>query len=310
MRRRVLAIAMKHPLPPLDRLKVFESAARHLSFSLAAQELCITKGAVSYQIRKLEERLDCALFKRSVRQVYLTEAGQTLLQTSQQWFAQMTETFTQIKPYDSPHTVMVGATTYVAMRWLSPHIASFNTHHPDVSILLQHSVNSDDFRIQDVDFAIRWCAMQDRTSRSRLAEMPMPLFPVCSPALLHRHGLTPNETDLPPARIAGDTLEAIPLLCEDRRLDVWQHWYGEQAKPLTNPRRVIADANVRTQAAIDGQGWTMADALMQRELESGALVAPFQHQLHGYGYAIQTSPGRFLSHDARALRDWLLDERN
>ena len=72
---------MKHPLPSLDALKVFESAARHLSFSKAAQELFITKGAVSYQIRKLETSLESALFRRSVRQVYLTNAGQELLRT-------------------------------------------------------------------------------------------------------------------------------------------------------------------------------------------------------------------------------------
>ena len=60
---------MKHYLPPLDSLKVFESAARHLSFTLAAEELCISKGAVSYQVKKLEESLDSALFRRSVRNI-------------------------------------------------------------------------------------------------------------------------------------------------------------------------------------------------------------------------------------------------
>ena len=89
---------MKHHLPSLDALKAFESAARHLSFSLAAQELCITKGAVSYQVRKLGESLDCALFRRAVRQVYLTDAGQQLLQTSQKIFDALTRTFEQIKP--------------------------------------------------------------------------------------------------------------------------------------------------------------------------------------------------------------------
>jgi len=79
---------MKHPLPSLDALKVFESAARQLSFSEAARELCITKGAVSYQIRRLEEALDCALFQRTVRQVYLTRAGQQLLQTTQRNFSE------------------------------------------------------------------------------------------------------------------------------------------------------------------------------------------------------------------------------
>lgn len=81
----------------------------------------------------------------------------------------------------------------------------------------------------------------------------------------------------------------------------------EQKRPLPNPRRIVDDANVRTQAAVDGQGWTMAGALMQRELDTGELVAPFAQRLVGYGYAIQTSPARYVSRKALELRTWLID---
>ena len=313
---------MKHPLPSLDALKVFEAAARHLSFTLAAEELCITKGAVSYQVRKLEQSLDCALFRRSVRQVYLTPPGQQLMQTTQRLFAELNSTLSQIVPGDASHDVLIGATTYVASRWLSPRIAGFGEHHPDVSILLHHAVNSDDFRLQDVDFAVRWGAMAGANSRSRPLEMPMPLFPACSPRLLERIGLAPDGVvrdcvmrdgvvrdcdGLEAAALGRPPLNAIPLLCEDRALDLWLAWYGDQPAPLDNPRRVIADANVRTQAAVDGQGWTLADAMMQRELDSGQLVAPFATVLEGYGYAIQSAPGRFVNQSANALQDWLIE---
>ena len=135
----------------------------------------------------------------------------------------------------------------------------------------------------------------------------MPLFPVCSPGLLERYQLQATDTVLEVGDLTRAPLNSIPLLCEDRSLDLWQTWYGRQQPPLQNPRRIIADANVRTQAAVDGQGWTMADALMQRELEVGDLVAPFSHRLEGYGYAIQTSPGRFISQNALKLRQWLVD---
>jgi DNA-binding transcriptional LysR family regulator len=304
---------MKHDLTPLDALKVFESASRQLSFSLAARELCITKGAVSYQIRRLEEVLDCALFQRRVRQVYLTPAGQQLLQTTQRSFDELGATIKQIKPGDSAHDVLIGVSTYVALRWLSPRISAFNQANPDISFLLQHSVNAENFRIQDVDFAIRWCGMEGKTSPQRPLELPMPLFPVCSPRLLESAGCGDaglRVTDLSQAELASTT-----LLCEDRSLDLWQAWYARQPQsqpqpqpqPLTNPRRVIADANVRTQAAIDGQGWTMADALMQRELDAGDLVAPFAHQLDGFGYAIQTSQSRYVSRKAQELRSWLVE---
>ena len=109
------------------------------------------------------------------------------------------------------------------------------------------------------------------------------------------------------AELLTPALASIPLLCEDRLLDLWQAWYGRQQEPVQNPRRVIADANVRTQAAVDGQGWTMADALMQRELDAGDLVAPFTQQLDGFGYAIETSPSRYVNRKALELRDWLID---
>ena len=298
---------MKHPLPSLDGLKVFESAARHLSFTRAAEELCITKGAVSYQIRKLEQGLDCALFRRSIRQVYLTNTGQQLLQSTQRLFSELDRTLDQIIPGDSSHDILIGATTYVASRWLSPRISGFSEKYPAVSILLQHSVNSEDFRLQDVDFAICWCPLDTPQRRKHPLELPMPLFPVCSPHLLERIKAPDCRNRLPAGALAQPPLNSIPLLCEDRRLDLWQAWYGDRTQPLDNPRRVIADANVRTQAAVDGQGWTLADSLMQRELESGLLIAPFSHSLEGYGYALQSAPGRFVGENVEALKNWLIE---
>lgn len=282
---------MKHHLPSLDALKVFESAARHLSFSLAARELCLTKDAVSYQIRKLEEALDCALFRRAVRQVYLTDAGQQLLKTTQQLFAELTHTLARIGQGDSGNDVLVGVTTYVALRWLSPRLADFGENHPEISILLQHSVIADDFKVQDVDLAILWCRMEGLSRRGRLLELPMPVYPVCSPSLLFRVGEFDGKPKLDPAELASPPLDAIPLLCEERSFDLWDAWYGKRKPPLPNPRRVITDTNVRVQAAVDGLGWAMADNLMQRELDQGLLVAPFEHCLDGFGYAIQTAPG-------------------
>lgn len=197
---------MKHDLPPLESLKAFEAAARLLSFSQAAQELCITKAAVSYQIRRLEESLDCALFRRSVRQVYLTNAGQQLLQTTQRLFSQLGSTLQKIRPGDSIHDVRVGATTYVALRWLSPRISGFSEHNPEISILLQHSVNAEDFNVQDVDFAIRWCRMEGPQDRNRVLELAMPLFPVCSPVLLGRYQHYASGTSLEAAALCTEPL--------------------------------------------------------------------------------------------------------
>ncbi len=119
----------------------------------------------------------------------------------------------------------------------------------------------------------------------------MPQFPACSPHLLRRLS---QSTNLPIA--AGALLCApwnkVPLLCEDRALDLWQLWLRPASQALVNPRRVIVDANVRVQAAIDGQGLIMDDALLKYELDNGLLIAPFAGQLSGYGYELLRPAGR------------------
>ncbi|MEM7256787.1 MAG: LysR family transcriptional regulator [Pseudomonadota bacterium] len=304
---------MKHRLPPLESLKAFEAAARHLSFSLAADELCITKGAVSYQIRKLEEHLQCTLFKRSVRQVLLTDSGQLLLQSTRQAFSTLSDTLVRLEGENQHCNVTVAATTYVATRWLSRHISAFNELNPSASVLLQHSVNSADFKLGEVDLASRWGQRRQRTDPHRFGEIPMPLYPAISPRRLARSGL-PVEAPLDVHKLCESSLAEVPLLVEGRQQDLWQEWLDaglgreNTAERLRNPRRVVSDANVKVQAAIDGQGFILADDLMLREFNHDLLVAPFRHALSGYGYALLHAPNRFLNANAAALKDWLREQ--
>ncbi|MGB0845593.1 MAG: LysR family transcriptional regulator [Thiolinea sp.] len=301
---------MKHHLPPLDTLKAFEAAARHLSFSLAADELCISKGAVSYQIRKLEEQLQCALFRRTVRQVYLTDAGQALLQSTQRLFHDLGDTLHRLRGESQQAGISIAATTYVAARWLSSRISSFSERYPNIPIHLQHSVDAADFKLTEVDLAIRWGPCHGRRDRNRFAEIPMPLFPVLSPALLQRNGLPLNQ--LLDTRILQQApFNQIPLLCEDRQQDIWQEWFNSidhhGDASFTNPRRVISDANVRVQTAVDGLGLILADDLMRTEISNHLLVAPFAERLTGYGYALLHSPSRIHGDNTLALKHWLTE---
>ena len=134
----------------------------------------------------------------------------------------------------------------------------------------------------------------------------MPLYVACSPRLLKRLGIS-QQRSLTYHALAKAPLNEIPLLCEDRALDLWQEWIAPSGLNLTNPRRIISDANVRVQAAIDGQGLILADLLMQPELDNGLLVSLFTEQLEGYGYALLRSPGRVESRRAKALKEWLVD---
>lgn len=303
---------MKHALPSLDSLKAFESAARHLSFSLAANELCITKGAISYQIRKLEEELQCELFKRSIRQVYLTEAGQHLFKNTQNLFREFKLTFDKLKDVQKSKSVTIAATTYVAARWLSSRISQFNDQFPEINIVLQHSVNTEGYKLDEADLSIIWGPYIGKYDNTRLAEIPMEMFPVVSPKLMRSVNIQ-SEVNLQSIDILNDTFSTLPLLCEDRELDTWQEWLdrnneGTYAK-LTNPRRIISDANVRVQAAIDGQGIILADDLMKNEIDNGLLVRPFNESLQGYGYAFFASTKRYAD-NAEVLKNWFTEKVN
>jgi len=281
---------MKHALPPLDGFKVFESAARHLSFSRAAEELCITKGAISYQIRRLEREIDTPLFRRTVRQVYLTEAGQLLFQSVQKIFNDLQSTLSQLNP-EPGYDVTIAATTYVAARWLSPRVAKFLELNPESTIRFDHNVNNQEFSLDNVDLAMIWGPCNADPDVATLMEIPMPLFPVCNVELA-------NEL-----LDQSDRLNNVTLLYEKRSQDLWLEWFGLGV--LDNPVQVIEDANVRVQAAIDGQGLILADALMHAELDSGVLVAPFAKQITGYGYCLKSTAQSRSKETTASMIHWL-----
>ncbi len=278
---------MKHHLPPLDSLKAFEAAARMLSFTKAADELCVSKGAVSYQVKKLEQHLQQTLFKRTTRQILLTDAGQLLYQATQAWFAQLQQEFNQLS---HNRNLTIAVTTYTAVRWLSPLLANYSSAFPDQQIVLQHTVNHPGFDTAGVDLTIRWQHAEEASDQFIHA----PLYPVVSPQLLAK---LPNS-HLGQGYLSSPNWQHITLLGEAREEDIWQAW---NQGPCLNPRRIIEDANVRVQAAIDGQGIILADQLMQAELENGSLVSLSDHQLTGVGYGIH-----YHTPQAKELSRWLI----
>ena len=286
---------MKHTLPNLESFKAFESAARNLSFIKAADELCITKGAISYQIKKLESELGSALFRRAVRQVFLTEAGQKLYQTTIKLFNDLEYSLDKISR-EALDSVSIAVTTYVASRWLSPLITDFCEKYADVSLQFQHTVNSSAFDINSVDIAIRWGRCDGRIDDTRLLEIPMPLYAVISPTLLPQ--LSDEET---PNRFRD-----ITLLAEDRVQDLWRIWAGEHYDIEKNHRRVIPDANVCVQAAIDGQGMILADDLMCSDIRNQTLTVVSPQTLTGFGYVVMSTAAARKKPAVQKLLDWII----
>jgi len=282
---------MKHSLPPLDTLKAFEASARLLSFTRAADELCVSKGAVSYQIKKLEEHLGQALFKRTTRQILLTDAGQLLFQQTQLWFDDMHQHLAYLESSQQQHLV-IAVTTYTAVRWLSPRLSTFSQAHSDLQIQLQHTINQANFDSHGIDLSIHWQHQQGGCQYFVCS----PLFPVASPQLIAR---LPTQT-LTAGQLGKEPWQQISLLTEPREEDLWQAWNKDQI--VNNPRRIIEDANVRVQAAIDGQGLILADDLMTTEIEAEALLPVSQDVLSEAGYGIKA-----YTQQGQQLLSWLMD---
>ncbi|MEB8430623.1 LysR substrate-binding domain-containing protein [Cocleimonas sp. KMM 6892] len=284
----------------LNSLRVFEVAGRKMSFTKAAEELHLSQGAVSYQIRELESRLGLKLFKREIRKVSLTDAGERLYKVTRRALIDIDSEIEALTSNKNSATLTVAASTYVTTRWLSKRLTSFINAHPDTALQLQHSVNTPDFKVGMYDLAIRWGKSPWPGAVSREL-LPMPMLPVCSPDLLQGDkSITRNPKNL----------RFCTLLRDQENVDLWPEWLDKAGVPQASisASRVIADPVVRTQAALDGQGVMLADGLVDAELASGELVAPFDISLEGYGYHILWDQNEELNEITVNFLDWIMTQ--
>ena len=138
-----------------DNLRLFDVVARHMSFTAAAAELNLTKGAVSYQVRRLERELGFAVFERSSRGIALTEKGKALWHVSQASFTELERQIGRLREEDTAR-ITVGMATYFASRWLSPRLMTFMAAYPGIGLRLQPLVDLIDLETAHIDMAIRW----------------------------------------------------------------------------------------------------------------------------------------------------------
>ena len=142
--------------PPLNVLRGFEAAARLGSFHQAAQELHLTQSAISQQIRSLEELLGQPLFHRQGRSVALTDAGQDLLETTQNVLLQLAVGIQRLEQYRKPNQLVLNTSSAIARHWLLPRLADFHRQHPDIDLWLFTSDEEPDMAEQTIDLALRW----------------------------------------------------------------------------------------------------------------------------------------------------------
>src|SRR5882757_3084772 len=186
---------MEQKLPPLNALKAFESAARHLSVKLAAEELCVTPGAVSQMLKTLEAHLGVKLFERVPRGIYLTDAGRDYLPSVRNAFRQIAEASRRVAASTDVGALTVSVTPFFASAWLVPRMVSFQNAHPEIDLQIVTSSALVDFSRSGIDVAVRHGLGRYPGLRSdRVVTVEMVV--VAAPSLVARLGRPTSPADL------------------------------------------------------------------------------------------------------------------
>jgi len=291
---------MRRKIPSTAALVCFEAAARHESFTKAAQELALTQGAVCRQIGGLETFLNVELFRRSRRGVKLTEAG---LSYSRQVAAQLdaVERDTlSVMGQQGASVIELAVVPTFGTQWLLPRLKDFQQRHPEVTVNLTNRTRPFLFADTPFDAAIYfgdadWSGTQ---SHRLMGENPVP---VCSPALLAGQGM-----------LEAQRIAQLPLLQQSTRPYAWRQWFGSLGmnveRDMTGPRYELF--SMLAQAAIHEMGIALIPPfLIQRELREGRLVVANRHALiSDKAYYLMIPERKVESASLRAFRDWLVGQ--
>ena len=280
---------------PLNALRAFDAAARHLNFTRAAIELCVSQGAVSHQVAQLERRLGTRLFHRLPRGLALTDEGHALVPVVADAFDRVAATLDQYAGGRFRETLKVGVVGTFATGWLLPRLDAFARAHPGVDLRISTNNNRVDLAGEALDFAIRFGngAWHGTHAEPLLAA---PMTPLCTPAIAAR---LKTPADLIAER-----------LLRSYRTDEWALWFAAAGVPAPVLRGPIFDSSaLMATAAAAGQGIALAPpAMFTRELASELLVQPFTTTIDAGRYWLTRLMSR-VENDAMArFRGWLTSE--
>lgn len=293
-------------LPPLISLRVFESAARHLSFRKAAEELFVTPGAVSQQIRLLEEHVGVPLFSREGRRVALTEAGQAALPALRAGFAQLNEAARLMRQPTRRSRVTVSVAPSFAAKWLLPRLEHFTAARPDIDVWVSADMSPVDFGAADVDLAIRYGpGRYEGLAADKLLEEAV--LPVCSPGLMDAAPIRAPQ-DLAHHTLLHDSGAELDASCPD--WSMWLKAHGVAGVDASRGPR-FNQSSLVIEAAVAGRGVALAKrAIAEADLAAGKLVAPFAGAgaPTAFAYYIVWPRTREFTPAQQTFIDWLRDE--
>ncbi len=281
---------------PLNGLRAFEASARHLSFTRAAIELCVTQAAVSQQVKGLEKRLGVALFQRLPRGLKITAEGEALLPTVTSSFDQMATTLDRIEAGQVRELLFLGVVGTFAVGWLLPRLQAFQKQHPFIDVRVSTNNNRVDMAAEGLDFAIRFGqGSWHGTDAFRLFEAP--LSPLCTLKLA--------ETLKTPA----DLMEAT--LLRSYRADEWSNWFaaaGVTPAAQVNAGIVFDTSLGMMEAALQGLGVALAPpSMFSRHLASGAIIQPFPVTISLGSYWLTRLQSKPPTPAMQAFSDWMFE---
>ena len=285
---------MDRPQIPLNALRAFESAARHLSLTRAAVELCVTQAAISHQIKGLEERLGVTLFRRVPRGLVLTDEGAALVPVLTTAFDRMSDTLDRFMDGRFHETLNVGVVGTFAVGWLMPRPAEFEALHPSVDLRITTTNNRVYLAGEGLDLALRF---GDGNWRATVAEglFSAPMAPLCRPDLAQA--------------LAGPEDLTHHVLLRSYRADEWPRWFEAARAPCPPLRGPMFDTSLAlAEMAAAGLGVALLPVrLFERPIKEGRLARPFTSEVETGRYWLTRLHSREPSPAMRAFRDWLVE---
>jgi len=298
-----------YKMPPLNALRAFEAAARHLSLTKAAQELNVSPGAVSHQIRALEALLEIQLFERRVRAIALTPAAKLLYPGLQNGFLQIQEAVTSLRHATNDRVLVVSTPPGLTAKWLAARLYRFASAHPEIEVRISSSLANANFTTDGVDVAVRNLAVRPAGDPDLLIErlVELSFVPVCSPRLYEQHGLPRT----------ADALARMPLIHDDSlssraKMPTWSDWFHAAGVPSVDIGGGLHfnSADHALDAASEGAGVLLAhDVLAYDDLRTGRLIIPVALPIWSdRAYYVVCPKHRSTVPQVRAFRDWIKQE--
>lgn len=289
-------------IPSLHALLIFECAARYSNFSRAAVELNLSQGAISHQIRGLEEYLGFPLFNRIRQRVSLTEQGQRYMMDVRKILSELAETTHRVRALAGAPTVTLAVVPTFSTFWLMPRMPSFLERHPDLTIIFRTRLVSFDFRGEGIDAAIH---NGEPTWAGAAADylMSEEILPVCSPRFRREQGIERPQD-----------LSRVRLLHLSTRFSAWNDWFARAGLPDKQASQIRGLAfdqyGIMARAAASGAGVALLPRfLVETEVELGELEVVFPEvQAAKHSYYLAYPAGAPLSPMLATFRNWLLDE--